>query len=83
MGPIADYIAMLALSQATAQDNCAELPSILDLMSPDCPDAEKPQSLTVADKAYLEGLYAMDIGVIGPIQMSDISDHMMKSFKAQ
>lgn len=80
IGPIADYIAMLSLSQAEAPDNCAELPSILDLMSSDCSDSQKPESLTVADKAYLEGLYAMDAEEIGSLQRSAISGHMMQSF---
>src|SRR5215469_14106963 len=53
IGPIADYIAMLALAEAKAPDNCSELASILDYLAPDC--SEKPQSLTYADKAYLEG----------------------------
>jgi hypothetical protein len=80
IGPIADYIAMLSLSQAEAPDNCVELPSILDLMSSDCSDSQKPESLTVADKAYLEGLYAMDTEEIGSLQRSAISGHILQSF---
>jgi hypothetical protein len=76
IGPIADYIAMLALAQAKGTDNCAEMSSILDYLSPDC--AEKPESLTVADKTFLEGLYAMDKAEIGSLQKSTISEHMQQ-----
>jgi hypothetical protein len=74
IGPVADYIAMLALSQAEAPDNCNDLDSILDYMAPNC--TQKPESLTVADKTYLEGLYHMDKWDIGSLQKSNISEHM-------
>jgi hypothetical protein len=83
VGPIADYIAMLALSQAKAEDNCTEFSSIMDLMSSDCADADKPASLTFADKAYLEGLYAMKPTLIGSLQRSSISEHMVRSLNGQ
>jgi hypothetical protein len=79
VGPVADYIAMLVLSQAQAQDDCAELPSILDLMSPNCAGPDKPQSLTIADKAYLEGLYSMNSTLIGSLQKSSVIEHMVQS----
>lgn len=74
IGPVADYIAMLALSQAEVPDNCNDLDSILDYMSANC--AQRPKSLTVADKTYLEGLYHMDKWDIGSLQKSNISEHM-------
>jgi hypothetical protein len=83
VGPVADYLAMLALSQNQAPGNCAELPSILDLLSPDCTGPEKPLSLTVADKAYLEGLYAMNLSQTGSLQRSSVSEHMIQGFRAQ
>jgi hypothetical protein len=61
IGPISDYIAMMALSQAQSLDDCNEMPSILDLMSSGCPAREKPQSITPSDMAYLKALYAADI----------------------
>jgi hypothetical protein len=61
IGPISDYIAMLALAQAQSLDDCNEMPSILDLMSSGCLTREKPQSLTPSDMAYLKALYASDI----------------------
>ena len=56
---VADYITMLALSTEISLDKCAELPSILDLLSSDCEAREKPQGLTVGDTAYLKALYSV------------------------
>jgi hypothetical protein len=81
IGPIADYIAMLALSQSQAPDNCNDLDSILDYMAPNCP--QRPESLTVADKTYLEGLYHMDKWDIGSLQKSNISEHMQDSLSGK
>jgi hypothetical protein len=57
IGALADYIAMLALSQIAIPDVCRALPSILNLMAPDCP--QKPGALTAGDVAFLRGLYKM------------------------
>ena len=62
IGPVSDYIAMLALSQPSSLDACNALPSILDLMSDDCDARQKQQALTDSDWAYLKALYAADLG---------------------
>jgi hypothetical protein len=62
IGPVADYIAMLALSEPRSLDRCNDFPSILDLMSSDCGARPKPEKLTDSDLAYLKGLYAADLG---------------------
>jgi hypothetical protein len=62
IGPVADYIAMLALSEPRSLDECNALPSILDLMSSACGSRAKPDKLTDSDIAYLKGLYAADLG---------------------
>jgi hypothetical protein len=79
VGEIADYLAMLSLSEADAPNNCGELPSILDLMSPDCA-AAAPEALTAADKSYLEGLYAMEEDEIGSLQKSGIANIIKHDF---
>jgi hypothetical protein len=61
IGPISDYIGMLALSEPRSLDQCNELPSILDLVA-DCRSRPKPDKLTDNDIAYLKGLYAADLG---------------------
>lgn len=77
IGPVADYISMLALSQAKAPANCGQLSSILDYLSDGCPN--RPESLTIADKSYLEALYFMEKEEIGQLQKSAISQHVEKS----
>ena len=62
IGPVADYITMLALSEPASLDACNALPSILDLMATDCGTRPKPVALTENDMAYLKGLYAADLG---------------------
>jgi hypothetical protein len=55
MGELSDYIAMLALSQIGSQDACRQLPSIVNMLAEGC--AQKTDTLTENDMAYLHGLY--------------------------
>jgi hypothetical protein len=55
MGPLSDYIAMLALTQITSLDTCQQLPSIVNMLAQDC--ERKTDALTETDMAYLHGLY--------------------------
>ena len=57
MGTLADYIAMLALSQIQSADSCQELPTILNLLVTGC--TAPPKALTSVDLAYLRALYKM------------------------
>ena len=61
LGAVADYLAMVALSQPRSQDGCSALPSIFDLMAKSpCPGRDPPDELSSADGAYLTALYASD-----------------------
>ena len=62
VGPLADYIAMLALSQGQSYDVCQDIPTITNLMAPGCGADQKPSGLTDIDLTYLRGLYKMDAG---------------------
>jgi hypothetical protein len=62
IGPLSDYIAMLALSQAKSYDACQDVPSITNLMAEGCGADMKPQALTDIDVAYLRGLYKAGAG---------------------
>ena len=62
IGPLADYIAMLALSQGQSYDTCQSVPTINDLMAAGCAAEMKPIALTDIDATYLRGLYKMDAG---------------------
>lgn len=55
IGSLADYIAMMALSQPASLDSCQELPSISNMLAPGC--ATVPTRITDGDLAYLRALY--------------------------
>ncbi len=60
IGPVADYVALLALSQPKTQDGCDAMPSILDLLSTRCGARPAPTAMSRGDLAYLKSLYAID-----------------------
>ncbi len=62
IGPLADYIAMIALSQAQSYDTCQDVPTINNLLAANCAAELKPAGLTDIDATYLRGLYKMDAG---------------------
>jgi hypothetical protein len=79
LGPLADYLAMLALSQPRSLDGCLALASVLDLYAPmPCPGHAPPDGLTPADAAYLTALYSTDPEAKGALQGSDIAGRMAK-----
>jgi len=59
IGPLADYIAMLAISQGQSYDMCQSVPTITNLMAPNCEADMKPAAITDVDMTYLRGLYRM------------------------
>jgi hypothetical protein len=75
LGSIADYIALLALTR-TSVDGCSELPSIIDLLSADCAGRSPPDSMTVADIAYLKALYSADLEKNLNLEQGDIHNNM-------
>jgi len=74
-GPMADYIAMLALAQLNSLDTCQPLPSIENLLAKGC--EVKAGVLTENDTAYLVGLYKMSPDRISiTSQKGEIADRM-------
>jgi hypothetical protein len=73
---IADYIAMLVLTR-TAEDGCNVLPSIIDLLSPDCGSRERPQALTQADREFLKALYSTHFGMKLNFEQSHITEQLV------
>ena len=74
MGSLADYIAMLALTQLTSLDTCQQLPSIVNMLAEGC--AQKSAALTENDIAYLRGLYRMRGDLSASIQKDQVSYQM-------
>jgi hypothetical protein len=77
IGPLADYIAMLALTQLSSLDVCQQLPSIVNILAPAC--ERKPNSITEDDLAYLRGLYKMSSQKSLVVQRNEIADRMSEA----
>jgi len=80
IGSISDYLAVLALSMEQTPDECDPLPSILDLMTPNCRDTGKPTGVTAGDLAFLKGLYDTDLSAAPALEREDIYAQMMGQF---
>jgi len=81
VGALADYIALLALSQLVSLDICQALSSIVNLLAPGC--AQKPNALTDNDLAYLRGLYKMGPGRTARVQQDEIAYQMEQALKGK
>jgi hypothetical protein len=77
MPALADYIAMVTLTQAPLTDVCNELPSILDLLSAKCGDRPRPTGLTSPDVAFLKALYAASLDKNLNIEQGDVNYRMV------
>ena len=81
MGPLSDYIAMLALTQVASLDACQQLPSIVNMLARDCD--RKSDALTENDTAYLHGLYRMGAGRGLRTQQDEIAYQMEQSLSGE
>lgn len=77
VGPVADYISMLILTKNRSVDACGELPSILDLLAPNCRADNQPATLTDADTAFLKALYSIDMNLATSLQRGHIRKLML------
>jgi hypothetical protein len=80
---IADYIAMLALSQTREFATCRQMPSVTNLLLPDCDARLKTASLSDVDLAFLRGVYKAKSGDNLNLAMGDIFREMEKSSAVQ
>jgi hypothetical protein len=79
LGPVTDYLTMLALSQPKSLDGCNDLASVIDMFAKsDCPGRDRPDGLTPSDAAYLTALYESDPEAKMPLAQGDISGRMAK-----
>jgi hypothetical protein len=82
VGTLADYIAMLALTQLNSLDVCQQqLSSIINLLAKDCAGA--PNQLSESDLGYLKGLYAMSADGNMRMQQDGIAHQMKQTFKGR
>lgn len=82
IGSIADYLAVLTLTMASAPEHCGTLPSILDMMLPNCGDSKDLTGITAGDLAFLKALYKNDLEEILPLERSNILDSMTRQFRS-
>jgi len=76
LGPVSDYLSLLALAQPRSLDGCTALPSVIDLLGPACRDRGAPDGLTPADAAYLTSLYAANLEYNRQGEENDIASRM-------
>ena len=81
IGAIADQVAVLSLTRPSQPRPCGELPSILDVMNPDCPSDRGVEALTSWDIAYLKALYRVDSEEYLPTQQGRITGRMVRDAK--
>lgn len=77
IGPVADYIALLALTQLSSLDTCQSLPSIANMLAKGC--GQKADALSANDAAYLRGLYHMSASLMLRGQEDGIAYEMVQN----
>lgn len=76
IGTLADYIAMMALTQLNSLDECQPLPSIVNLLAAGC--EHSTTQLSAADMGFLKGLYRMSIGLNRGAQEAEVVFQMQR-----
>ena len=83
IGPIADYIAVLALARWQHLERCnPRISTVLNLMADGCDAEDRPGAATPADLALLTGLYAVDPRENGAQQRATIASAIRKAATA-
>jgi hypothetical protein len=72
---------MLTLTQAVNPERCGTLPSILDMLVPNCGESEKLTGVTAGDLAFLRALYKADIEAVPAVERGNIHNSMMREFE--
>jgi hypothetical protein len=81
IGSLADYIAVLALSQAHSLDDCSHLASVIDLFSAACGPDSRRETVTAGDIAYLKALYRVNPGERPFLETADIQQMMLEQLR--
>jgi hypothetical protein len=72
VGPISELLAFVAFAPTPIAEGCDEAATILNLMNPACPPAQRPTELTQQDLAYLQALYRTSPDLAPTLQRSAI-----------
>jgi hypothetical protein len=81
IGAVADYVAVLTLTQAFDSDQCGTLPSIMDMMLPNCGRSDQLTGVTAGDLAFLRALYQADLETVLSLERSGMASSMMRQFE--
>jgi hypothetical protein len=81
IGSLADYIAMLALTQLDSLNTCQQLPSIVNMLAKGC---DRPtNALTENDLAYLRSLYKMSLERNLRVQQDEMAYQMERGLEGK
>jgi hypothetical protein len=80
IGSLADYLSMLALTQARSSDTCSQLPTVMDLFATSCASGERSMQLTAGDLAFLRELYRANLETPIELEESNIEFAMLRDF---
>jgi len=72
----------LTLTQAFRSEQCGTLPSVTDLMLPNCTASEKLTGVTAGDLAFLRALYETDLQDVLTLERGNIQNIMMRQFQS-
>jgi hypothetical protein len=78
---VSDYIAVLVLTH-TALNGCNPLPSIVDMLSPDCEGRPSPGAITEADTAYLKALYSSNLELNLNLEHGELQSRMLQEIES-
>jgi hypothetical protein len=78
IGPVADYIALIALAQFRTIDTCDALPTLLDMFTPACADRPAVDAPGAQDIGYLKALYNGNNALKVWMQKSLVAERMAR-----
>jgi hypothetical protein len=83
LGAVADYLALVILSQTQAFERCEKMETVANLLVPRCDLDNRVTGLMPGDMAYLKALYKADTGGNLVAQQASITAEMKKILAAE
>ncbi len=83
LAAVADYLALVILSQTKAFENCEKMETVANLLVPRCDLNNRVKGLMPGDLAYLKALYRADTGGTLVMQQASITGEMKKLLAAE
>lgn len=78
IGPVADYIALIALAQFRTLGACDASPTLLDMFTPACADRPAAEAPSAQDIGYLKALYRGNNALKLWMQKSLVAERMAR-----